>query len=84
MRSILLAKFTTVEMASTVLLATRDAELWHGARGLPKSRQVILEDIRKTLAQSKFESGVADATNCDAGALTDSANASSSSKKRKR
>lgn len=46
---ILYAKFSQVPIAQKVLLATRDAELWHGTRGSPKARQYILEQVREKL-----------------------------------
>jgi len=49
MEDILLSKFSQVQHARTVLLATLDAELWHGARGIPNSRQFALERIRDQL-----------------------------------
>jgi predicted NAD-dependent protein-ADP-ribosyltransferase YbiA (DUF1768 family) len=52
---ILRAKFTQVEMAKEALLATRDAELWHGARGVPKARQVSLEKIREEISLERIE-----------------------------
>jgi predicted NAD-dependent protein-ADP-ribosyltransferase YbiA (DUF1768 family) len=47
---ILRAKFTQVKRARQVLIATREAELWHGARGVPKARQLSLEKIRNDLS----------------------------------
>lgn len=49
MEGILRSKFTQDLHSKRVLLATKDAELWHGARGIPNSRQVILEKIRKEI-----------------------------------
>jgi predicted NAD-dependent protein-ADP-ribosyltransferase YbiA (DUF1768 family) len=49
LEEILHARFSQVHAAQKVLLATKDAELWHGTRGTPKARQVQLEQVRKTL-----------------------------------
>lgn len=46
------AKFTQVNHARDCLLATKHAELWHGARGIPKARQYGLEAIRAELVES--------------------------------
>lgn len=43
------AKFSQVAIAKRALLATMDAELWHGTRGVPKTRQIILEKVRESL-----------------------------------
>ena len=53
MEDILMSKFSQVQHAKTVLLATLDAELWHGARGMPNSRQFALERIRERLGAAK-------------------------------
>jgi ribA/ribD-fused uncharacterized protein len=53
MYSILFAKFSQVSEARRVLLATRDSELWHGTRGVPKTRQLDLEKIRYLLGGSQ-------------------------------
>ncbi|KAL0480074.1 swarming motility protein YbiA [Acrasis kona] len=42
-------KFSQVADARQVLLATCDAELWHGTRGTPKIRQFTLENVRRKL-----------------------------------
>jgi predicted NAD-dependent protein-ADP-ribosyltransferase YbiA (DUF1768 family) len=52
LEEILRAKFTQEETSKRILLATKDAELWHGARGVPKSRQLSLEKIRLELQQA--------------------------------
>lgn len=49
MREILSAKFTQIPHAGHVLLATHDAQLWHGAPRTPKERQYALEDVRTRL-----------------------------------
>ena len=46
MKEILYARFSTSALGRRVLLATGNAQLWHGARGIPKERQVWLEDVR--------------------------------------
>jgi len=48
MENILYAKFSQVELARRVLLATGNAVLLHGARG-PAERQVELENVRRQL-----------------------------------
>ncbi|KAL0479744.1 hypothetical protein AKO1_007549, partial [Acrasis kona] len=42
-------KFSQVEDARQVLLATCNAELWHGTRGTPKARQFSLEKARQRI-----------------------------------
>lgn len=49
MEGILTAKFTQNPSIGRVLLATLDAELWHGTRGTPKSRQYSLEHVREKI-----------------------------------
>lgn len=49
LEEILYAKFHQVPLARQVLIATRDAELWHGSRGVPKARQFELERVREAL-----------------------------------
>ncbi|KAG2373525.1 hypothetical protein C9374_011988 [Naegleria lovaniensis] len=51
MEELLYCKFSQNEQAKKVLLATRDAELWHGARGMPKSRQYDLEKARARIVK---------------------------------
>jgi predicted NAD-dependent protein-ADP-ribosyltransferase YbiA (DUF1768 family) len=51
LEGILRAKFTQEDSSKRILLATKDAELWHGARGVPKSRQLSLEKVRLELQQ---------------------------------
>jgi predicted NAD-dependent protein-ADP-ribosyltransferase YbiA (DUF1768 family) len=46
---ILYAKFSQVPLAREVLLATHDAQLWHGAPRTPKKRQTSLENVRRRL-----------------------------------
>ncbi len=53
MKEILFSKFSQVDHAKQILLATRDAELWHGTRGLAKSRQYMLEEVRTELQRSQ-------------------------------
>jgi predicted NAD-dependent protein-ADP-ribosyltransferase YbiA (DUF1768 family) len=43
------AKFNQQGLPREVLLATGNAELWHGTRGVPPSRQYLLEEIRNNL-----------------------------------
>lgn len=57
LEGILRAKFNQVEVAKRVLLLTKDAELWHGTRGIPKTQQLALERIRSELQSNlSFES----------------------------
>jgi len=46
LQEILRAKFDSDDEAAQVLRLTGDAELWHGARGIPAARQLDLEAIR--------------------------------------
>ena len=46
---ILCAKFTQIKIANRVLKLTKNSELWHGARGIPSTRQLHLEKIRSSL-----------------------------------
>ena len=46
LRDILVAKFTQNLHAGRTLVATLDAELWHGAPRVPKARQYVLEEVR--------------------------------------
>lgn len=46
LKAILIAKFTQDLHAGRTLIATLDAELWHGAPRVPKSRQLVLEEVR--------------------------------------
>ncbi|KAF0982210.1 hypothetical protein FDP41_012071 [Naegleria fowleri] len=54
MQEILYCKFSQNEDAKKVLLATRDAELWHGTRGVPKSRQFDLEKVRERILKENL------------------------------
>lgn len=45
----LYAKFSQNEDMKSILLATNDAELWHGTRGHRPSRQYSLEQVRNEL-----------------------------------
>jgi hypothetical protein len=47
LKGIMRSKFTQVKAARMVLLTTKDAQLWHGTRGILKALQVTLEEIRK-------------------------------------
>jgi ribA/ribD-fused uncharacterized protein len=49
LRTALMAKFSQNPNLRVMLLATGDAELWHGCRGTPRHRQFILEAVRETL-----------------------------------
>lgn len=51
----LYAKFSQHPELASVLVATNTAELYHGARGIPPQRQVLLEQVR-TLLTSALES----------------------------
>ena len=51
MEDILFAKFSQVELANRVLLATNNAILLHGTRGIPVQRQVELERVRELLRE---------------------------------
>lgn len=53
LESILYAKFSQVELARRILLATCDAVLLHGTRGVPVTRQVELESVRRQIRQLK-------------------------------
>lgn len=53
MKNILLAKFTSVPEARGALLATGNAQLWHGAPRTPKARQFELEEVRDLLRNSQ-------------------------------
>ena len=46
---VLLAKFSQDAFAKHVLLSTRNAQLLHGARGIPIARQYELESVRDKL-----------------------------------
>lgn len=43
------SRFTQDRDSRELLLATRDAELWHGTRGVSPQRQYILERVRREL-----------------------------------
>lgn len=49
MREILYARFSTSPTSRRVLLATGNAQLWHGAPRIPKERQPWLEEVRQSL-----------------------------------
>ncbi len=49
MEDIMRCKFSQVSEAKTILLATKHAELWHGSRGIPNTRQRALETVREQL-----------------------------------
>lgn len=51
MEEIMVAKFTQVAVANTVLRLTRDAELFHGAPRIAKQRMVELENARDKCCQ---------------------------------
>ena len=52
MKDIMRAKFTQIDFAKTVLLATKNAQLWHGTRCIPKTRQLSLEQIRREIQET--------------------------------
>jgi len=49
------AKFSQNEELGKILLMTKNAQLWHGTRGVPKHRVFILEKVRFCLKKSGFE-----------------------------
>jgi ribA/ribD-fused uncharacterized protein len=53
MQDILKCKFTQSEEAKKVLLLTKTAELWHGTRGVPNSRQWDLERVRNEITNDE-------------------------------
>ena len=53
MKEILEAKFSQVDLAKTILLATNDAELWHSPGRTKAERQNILEEVRQIIKTSK-------------------------------
>lgn len=50
MRKALWTKFSQNGIPKQVLLATKNAELWHGTRGVPETRQYMLEEIRSKIS----------------------------------
>lgn len=60
LRGILRSKFSQVILARTVLLATKCAQLWHGARGIPNARQFELEEVRTYLNEQESEESLSD------------------------
>ncbi|EFC45194.1 predicted protein [Naegleria gruberi] len=52
LEEMLYCKFSQNEEARKVLLATDNAELWHGTRGVPKARQVGLERVRTRIREA--------------------------------
>lgn len=52
------AKFSQNSHALTVLLNTKDAELWHGTRGVPPKRVYVLESLRNILKEHKISTEV--------------------------
>jgi predicted NAD-dependent protein-ADP-ribosyltransferase YbiA (DUF1768 family) len=53
LKKALCAKFKKDGLPHKVLLNTKNAELWHGTRGVPASRQYILEEIRDEIQNTK-------------------------------
>eukprot|EP00128_Syssomonas_multiformis_P008888 Colp12_sorted_trinity150504_noHs@9967 len=49
LKAAFLAKFGQNDYPRQILLATNDAELWHGSRGVPPARQFELEQARLEL-----------------------------------
>ena len=54
MKDILFAKFTQVDIANKVLALTKNAELLHGSKGIPITRQYELEAVRNQLNDNKI------------------------------
>lgn len=50
----LYAKFSQNINLYHLLLATNDAELWHGTRGVPKTEQFLLQKVRRILKELKL------------------------------
>jgi predicted NAD-dependent protein-ADP-ribosyltransferase YbiA (DUF1768 family) len=50
---ILLSKFSQIPICKQVLLLTNDAILLHGTRGIPVSRQFILEKVRNKFKNAR-------------------------------
>jgi len=46
MKTALHAKFSLEGLPKYILINTKQAELWHGTRGVPPTRQYLLEEIR--------------------------------------